>query len=286
MTYAVREALAGFRRAPVLTGLAAGMVGLALFVVGLFGLVTHNLQVGLEEIEERVEVVAYLDDGATAVEIETAVTSLRDQPEVSEVLFVSKDSALARAQRDLQDFQEVFAGLEVNPLPASLEVRLVEGARGPETVELIASIAEAIPIVEDVEFGREWVDRLDTLRRLAGAGSLGLGFAFAAVAALIIGTALRIAIFARRDEIYIMRLVGARDGFIRRPFLLEGIFTGLAGGVVAVVLTALAHRLVSRFLFDIDWLPATWVLGGLLAGSLLGGLASVMAVRRHLREVA
>lgn len=285
MNYVLREALAGFKRAPVLTGLAAAMVGLALFVVGLFGLVTHNLQVALSQIEARVEVVAYLRDDASATDIEDAVTGLRDQPEVESVIFVSKDSALARARRDLSDFEEVFRGLESNPLPASLEIRLSEGNREPETVELLASIAEVIPVVEDVQFGREWVDRLDTLRSLAGAASAGLGLAFALVAALIIGTALRIAIFARRDEIYVMRLVGARDAFIRRPFLLEGFLTGLAGGVVAIVLTAVAWRVVSRFLFRIEWLPAGWLLGGLLAGGILGGVASIQAVRRHLKEV-
>lgn len=285
MSYALREAVAGFRRAPVLTGLAAGMVGLALFVIGLFGLVTHNLQVALAEIEARVEVVAYLDDDATAAQIEAAVAELRGQPEVSAVIFVSKDSALARARRDLQDFEGVFRGLEHNPLPASLEVALEEGSRGPETVELIAAIAAVIPGVEDVQYGREWVDRLDTLRRVAGASSLALGLAFALVAALMIGTALRIAIFARRDEIYVMRLVGARDRFIRRPFVLEGFLTGVAGGLLAIVLTGLAYRIVSTLLFDIVWLPATWLAGGLLAGGVLGGLASILAVRRHLREV-
>ena len=285
MNYSVREAFAGFQRAPLLTGLAAGMVGLALFVIGLFGLVTHNLQVALGQIESRVEVVAYLDDDATAADIEGAVLSLRDQPEVASVVFVSKDSAMARAQRDLRDFREVFSGLEVNPLPASLEVRLADGNRSPESVELLASIAQAMDIVEDVEFGREWVDRLDTLRRLAGVSSLALGFAFAVVAALIIATALRIAIFARKDEIYVMRLVGARDGFIRRPFLLEGFLTGLAGGVLAIVLTFAAHRAVTKFLFEIDWLPAAWVVGGLLSGAVLGGLASSLAVHRHLREI-
>lgn len=286
MNYTLREAIAGFRRAPLLTGLAAGMVGLALFVVGLFGLVTHNLQVALSEIEARVEVVAYLDDDASAAQIEAAVAELRDQPEVTVVTFVSKDSALARARRDLQDFEEVFRGLESNPLPASLEVGLEEGSRGPQTVELIAAIAGAIPGVEDVQYGREWVDRIDTLRRVAGASSLALGIAFALVAALMIGTALRIAIFARRDEIYVMRLVGARDGFIRRPFLLEGFLTGAAGGLLAILLTAVAHRVVSTFLFDIDWLPSTWLVGGLLVGGVLGGLASILAVRRHLHEVS
>ena len=82
-----------------------------------------------------------------------------------------------------------------------------------------------------------------------------------------------------------MRLVGARDGFIRRPFLLEGFLTGFAGGVLAVILTGLAYLLVGRFLFEVEWLPGGWVFGGLAVGTVLGGLASMLAVRRHLREV-
>lgn len=285
MSYAIREASAAFRRAPVLTGLAATMVGLALFVVGLFGLVAHNLEVALAEVESRVEVVAYLLDDALNREIELAVNELGALPQVASVLYVSKDSALMRARRDLPQFEEIFFGLEVNPLPASLEVSLSEGSRTREAVERVAEVAEAYPFVEDVAYGQEWVDRLFSLRRVAAIATGALGGAFALVAALIIGTALRIAIFARRDEIYIMRLVGARDGFIRRPFLLEGGFTGLLGGVLAVALTWAGWRTVDAFLFRIEWIPLPWIGLGLLAGTLFGALASSLAVRRHLREV-
>jgi cell division transport system permease protein len=286
VSYALREAAAAFRRAPVLTGLAAAMVALALFVVGLFGIVAHNLEVALEEIESRVEVVAYLLDDALNREIELAVSELQALPQVASVVYVSKDSALMRARRDLAQFEEVFSGLAVNPLPASLEVRLREGSRNRQAVDRVAEVASAFPFVEDVAYGREWVDRLFNLRRVAGISSAVLGGAFALVAALIIATALRIAIFARRDEIYIMRLVGARDGFIGRPFLLEGAVTGLLGGVLAIVLTWVAWRTVDRLLFRIEWIPAAWIGLGLVAGALFGALASTLAVRRHLREVA
>ncbi len=285
MSYAVREAAAAFRRAPVLTGLAAALAGLALFVVGLFGLVAHNLEVALEEVESRVEVVAYLLDDALNREIEVAVSELQAMPQVEAVIYVSKDSALVRARRDLDQFEEVFTGLAVNPLPASLEVRLREGARTREAVDRVVEVASAYPFVEDVAYGQEWVDRLFSLRRVAAISSGALGAAFGLVAALIIGTALRIAIFARRDEIYVMRLVGARDGFIRRPFLLEGAVTGLLGGVVAVLLTWIAWRTVDATLFEIEWIPAPWLLAGLAAGAVFGALASSFAVRRHLREV-
>lgn len=284
MTYALREAVAAFRRAPVLTGLSAAMVGLALFVVGLFGLAAHNLRVALTQLEERVEVVAYLRDDATVREVEVAREELLRLSSVAEVRHVSKAEALERA-RAIPEFADAFRNLQVNPLPASLEVALREGERTREAVDRIVGMVEAYPFVEDVDFGREWVERLFTLRRVAGVAAGVMGAAFAVVAALIIGTALRIAIFARREEIYVMRLVGARDGFIRRPFLLEGAMAGLLGGILALVLTWGVFRLVYSNLFQLDWIPGSWTAAGVAAGIAFGILASGMAVRRHLREV-
>jgi len=149
----------------------------------------------------------------------------------------------------------------------------------------VASAADELPIVEETQYGREWVDRLYALSRLAGITVVVIGSAFAVVGALIIGTAIRIAIFARRDEIYIMRLVGAKDGFIRRPFLLEGAFTGVVGGAVATALTWATFQTLHQFMDDLSWIPLTWVFAGIAAGGFFGMLASAVAVRRHLREV-
>src|SRR5690606_42156983 len=89
----------------------------------------------------------------------------------------------------------------------------------------------------EVQYGREWVDKIFLLRRVAGAAAVVVGSAFATVAIVIIGAAIRLAIFARRDEIQIMRLVGATDGYIRRPFLIEGLVAGLLGAALALGLT-------------------------------------------------
>ena len=283
--YVIREAVAAFRRAPVLMGLSAGMVGLALFVVGLFSLATYNLQVALSAMEERVEVVVYLRDDARQTEIDTLLVELAAFPEVSRVNYVSKRDALERAQRELPEFGQLFIESEVNPLPQSLEVELRPGNRTPDVVDRVAGAASNYPFVEDALYGEEWVDRLFALRRIGFASTAVLGVAFAMVAALIIGTALRIAILARRDEIYIMRLVGARDSFIRRPFLLEGALAGLAGGVLAVGLTYGTYRGVSTYLFDVEWIPEGRIGIGLLTGALFGAMSSAAAIRRHLKEV-
>jgi cell division transport system permease protein len=283
--YAIREALAAFRRAPLLTGLSSAMVGLALLVVGLFGLAAHNLDLALSAIEERVEVVAYLRDDVRQNEIDLLMQELSEVEGVRSVRYVSKRDALDRARTDLPDFGELFSDLAVNPLPQSLEIELQPGQRTPEVVERVAGDAMVYPFVEDARYGQEWVDRIFTLRRIGAGATAVLGGTFAAVAALIIATALRIAIFARRDEIYVMRLVGARNGFIRRPFLLEGALAGLLGALIAWGLTYTTYRVVYAYLFAIAWIPQLWVLGGISAGVVFGVVSSGLAVRRHLREI-
>ncbi|MGQ0561896.1 MAG: cell division protein FtsX [Gemmatimonadota bacterium] len=283
--YALKEAMVAFRRAPLLTTLSATMIALSLLVVGLFGIAAFNIRRVLERVESRVEVVAYIRDDANIEAVRIAQSETEKLPEVRETRYISRAQALEIAKQELPEFANLFGGLENNPLPASLEIALVPGQHGPEAVKDVADRIGAYPFVEDVRYGKEWLDKVYLLRRVAGAATLVLGGAFALVAALIIGTAVRMAIFARRDEIAIMRLVGATDAFVRRPFIFEGLFTGLAGAVLALMLTRVIFGALSRSLFQLEWLPDLWVLGIVLAGTLLGAAASSVAVRRHLREI-
>jgi len=285
MGAALRDAIGAVKRAPLLTALSALMVAMALFVVGTFGVAAYNLQQTLLAIEQRVEIVAYLEDDARTVEVSIAQDELARRPEVEDVVLVTKEQALEKARADMPEFRDVFSGLQDNPLPASLEIQLKEGSRTTSVLETLAHQARLYPFVEEVRFGEEWVERLFLMRRIGGFTSAFLGTAFALVAGLIIATAIRIAVFARRDEISIMRLVGARDSYVRRPFLLEGGFTGLAGGLAALALVYLTYRMVHTYLFPIAFLPASWVLLGILAGGVFGIIASAWALRRYLREV-
>jgi cell division transport system permease protein len=261
------------------------MVGLALLVVGLFSVVSYNLHEALDRVEERVEIVAFVRDDARQPDLMAAQEALFGMAEVSAVRFISKEEALRMAEADLPEFRDIFMGIEGNPLPASIEVQLHEGFRDPQSVARVAGVASLYPFVEDVVYGQEWVDRLFLLRRIGAVTTTILGVAFGAVAALIIATAVRIAIFARREEIQIMRLVGATNGFIRRPFLLEGFITGLFGGILALLLSYSAFLTGSRTIFPLEWIPLEWAGAGVLAGGLFGVAASALAIRRYLREV-
>lgn len=285
MPYALREALNAFRRAPLLTSLSGAMIALSLFVIGLFGIVAYNIQTVLVEVEERVEVVAYLRDDLEPERIELVANEIRSFPEVASVRVVTKEQALEQARAQLEEFQTVFSDLDVNPLPASYEIRLRPGTRDADAVRRVAERVQAYGVIEEVRYGQEWIDKIFLLRRVAAVATIVLGGAFAIVAMLIIGTAVRMAVFARRDEIRIMQLVGATDGFVRRPFVIEGLITGMIGAALALPATYGVYRLLSGSVIEIEWLPAEWIAAGIGSGAVLGVIASAWAVRRHVRAL-
>jgi cell division transport system permease protein len=285
MPYAVREAIAATRRTPLLALLSVVAISLSLFVVGLFAVTAYNIRETIEGIEDRVEVVAYLRDEITPAQLQSLQHDVARLPEARSVEYVSRDEAIATAIQELPEFQQAFTDIEGNPLPASVEVKLRAGFRDSASVERVAQRLSSYPSVEEVRYGKDWVGKIVSLRRIAAGASAIIGGAFAAVAAIIIATAVRISVFARREEIQIMKLVGATDGFIQRPFLVEGVITGLIGGIIAVLLTWAACQVVDVSLMRLAWLPPEWAIGGVAAGAVYGFLSSAVAVRRHLRRV-
>jgi cell division transport system permease protein len=231
-----REALLSFRRAPLLSALSITTIAFSLFTIGLFGLVAINLRQALRGIEERVEIVAFVLRGTPAETITLATQDIAAFPEVQDVSFVSEEQALDRAAAELVEFRDAYRDLKANPLPASIEVRMREGFRSSAGVGAVAERIRGFAFVDDVRYGRDWVQRLDQLRNVTGLVGLVIGLAFAGVAVVIIGVTIRLTILQRAREISIMRLVGATNWFIRGPFLLEGALKGLMGGFLSLAL--------------------------------------------------
>src|SRR5205807_10459653 len=121
------------------------------------------------------------------------------------------------------------------------------------TVRSIATRLRSFDFVDDVRFGEEWVEKLYRLRNVATAAGAVLGIAFASVAVIIIGATIRMAVLARAREIGIMRLVGATDAFVRRPFLIDGSLKGILGGLLALLLTWIAHAVVDRYFIHTEF---------------------------------
>jgi cell division transport system permease protein len=285
MNLVAREALLAFRRAPLLSALSVTTIAFSLFVLGLFMLVAVNLEQALHDVAERVEIVAYLLPGTPIETVTLAEKDIEAFPEVATVSYVSEDQALERAHHELVEFRDVLQELERNPLPASLEVRLKPRFRDAAHVNAVAERLRGFGFVDDVRFGRDWVEKLDRLRQIAAAVGLVVGAAFAVVAIIIIGTTIRMAVLQRSREIAIMRLVGATNGFIRRPFLLQGAIKGMLGGLAAVGLSYAAYALINRWLIHAAFFNRDQAIAIVAFGTLIGLVGSATSVGRHLRRV-
>jgi len=280
---AARDAMIAFRRAPLLSALSITTIAFSLFAVGLFGLVALNIREALQKIEERVEIRAFIAERTPVELLALAADDVSKYPEVQNVDLVTQEQALERARNELGEFRDVF---EAEFLPASLDVRLKPGFRDPASVHRVADRLKALAFVDDIRFGEEWIAQLYRLRNIAGVAGVALGLAFAAVAVIIIGATIRMAVLARSREISIMRLVGATDGYVRRPFLVEGFMKGVLGGVLALLLTWIAIRLVGGYLnFETVFFDRSLAAAGILCGALIGLLGSAVSVGRHLRRV-
>ena len=285
MRLVLREALLAFRRAPLLSALSVTTIAFSLFVVGLFGLVAVNLEQALRQVAERVEIVAYVLPGTPVETVTMALGDISAFPEVQSATYVSEDEALARARAELVEFRDVLREMERNPLPASIELKLKPGFRDADHVNDVAERLKGFGFVDDVRFGRDWVEKLDRLHQIAAAVGLVVGAAFAVVAIIIIGTTIRMAVLQRSREIAIMRLVGATNGFIRSPFLVQGAIKGMLGGLVAVGLSYASYALINRWLIQAAFFSHEQALAIVGFGTLIGLLGSATSVGRHLRRV-
>ena len=225
----------------------------------------------------------------TSQTLTVAMQDIAAFPEVLDVAYVSEDDALQRAKQELVEFQKAYQDLEVNPLPPSLEITLKPESRDAQHAGQVAERLQGYDFVEDVRYGRDWVQRLDTLRNLAGLVGLAIGLAFALVSVVIIGVTIRLTILQRAREISIMRLVGATNNFIRGPFLLEGALKGLLGGFLSLALCYAGYLLFrdttgGPFAGLIFFRPEH-MLVILVFGVFLGLGGSLVSVGRHLRNV-
>ena len=277
-----REALTASRRAPLLSALGVVTIAFSLFAFGLFGLVAINIRRALEQVEERVEVRAFLSDSADIEQVAAAMKDVGDFPEVLRVDYVSQEKALERARKEMGEFADVF---EAGVLPASIEVHLRPGMRSPAVVKSVADRIKTYHFVDDVRYGEEWVEKLYRLRNIATVAGIALGVAFAAVAIIIIGATIRMTVLARAKEISIMRLVGATDMFIRLPFLIDGLVKGVLGGLLALLFVWIANRIVNEYFIQTIFFDRQMSFVGVVGGAMMGVLGSLVSVGRHLQRV-
>ncbi len=285
--FAVEEAYRSLWRGRQSGILSTGTIALALFVLGGFLLVTANLDRLGAEWSSAAELAVYLKDDVTDDERRGIETALAPSDTVAGSAFVSKGAALARFKQTFGDLSESIDGLGGNPLPASYDVRLKPGAAGGAQFETLAARLRQTPGVADVRYDRQWLDRLLSAIGLVRGVGLALGLVLSVAAALTVANVVRLALHARRDEIDIMQLVGAPELYIRGPFVMEGLFQGGIGALVALLALAVAFLAIrARYLVPlaaamnlppVQFLPLELCLALLVGGMVVGSVGGLVA---------
>ncbi len=288
--YLVRRAVEALRRGPFVALVAVGTIFVAVFAVGLFAAALGGGERLLAAWGGDVQISVYLKKGADLAAARQAAARIAAGRAVEGV---TSAEALERLRLSLGPEAAALEGVGEDVLPASVEVR-APGIGLAEARELAARL-EAVPGVEQVDYGNVWLERLELFLRRARLVGLVLFGLLAAATAVLVANTLRLAVYARRDEIEIMKLVGATDAFVAVPFLVEGLLQGLAGAGLAVgallaAQAALLPRLRSTVILAADLsradvLPTPLLAGLLGGGALLGLAASALSVARFLRRV-
>ncbi len=272
--------------------LSTATIAAALFVPGIFLLLTTNLERLGAEWSRTAEMSVYLTDDISAAERGAIEGLLAPGETVASREYVSKADALGRFKQTFGDLAAAVDSLGENPMPASFEVRLRAGAStGREDdgaggrVESLAASLRHMPGVADVRYDRQWLDRLLAAISIIRAAGFALGAVLIVAAALTVANVVRLSLHARRDELEIMQLVGAPRAFVQGPFVMEGLLQGGVGALAALLALAavflalrnhyLAPLAAAVNLTSIGFLPAgicLLVLAGGMAVGCLGGL--------------
>jgi len=286
--FSLRRAWQGFWRNAVMSLAATATMVLMLLLLAGFWIIQTGLLAGLQFTEQKVEVVAYIRPDATDAGVADLRARISDMPEVAAVEFVSREQALADFRESMrqQGREDLTPYLDSNPLYASLEVKLSD----PRGVKVVSDALRGDPAIRNVINIEDLVDRVLTVTNILRMFGTVLLVVVGVICLFIIVNTIRLAVFARSEEIEIMRLVGASDAFIRWPFVFEGAFVGFLGAVITLAVLGAAAEPLRGFMVEffrilplqVGSLARDLVVLVMGAGIGLGVLGSWLSVRTYL----
>ena len=238
--YLLREAWTNISTNRTTTVVAIFTTAFTLACVGIFLLLYVNLRAAAGWLQEDIKLMVYLNDRAAASTVSDLEQQLRADRAVAALHFISKDQALGEFRAQFPADSHLLEGLGQNPLPASFVVSLTPPYRSPDAIKRWADRIGVLPGVEKVDYNQDWIDALSTVIRSIELVAIGIGLILSAAAVTIIANTIRLTLYARRDEIAILGLIGATKTFIRIPYLVEGaVLGGLGSGCSLFMLKAL-----------------------------------------------
>lgn len=294
LSYFIEKAVQNFRYFSVLNLITVGIIGLSLLVLSTFLLLFLNLRSYLSTWQNQFQVTAYVADDSTPEKLAVIKERIGRMDGVGNLSYISKEEALAFFRNTFPDHQQVLEGLKENPLPAAIDIQLKDTYQSPEQVKNVARRLETIEGLDSVEYGQLWIEGYAAFLNFLKSAGLVVGAVVLLATIFIISNTIKLTVYARREEIEIMRLVGATNYFIRAPFFIEGILQGLLGALTALGILYLCYRLFIGWVahlsyvplrsLEVSYLPPHYIALILGGGMVTGFLGSLFSLGRHLKS--
>jgi cell division transport system permease protein len=281
--YLLKQAFSGIKRAGFMSVACVLITTFSLLILGIFLLATANLREILRFAHEKVEIVAFLEDDITAARFDSLKTEIGAIPFIEEARYVEPSTALERLRAEFGDRSFILDALDENPMPASYEITLKPQYRLRDRVVSVAERISKLPGVEDVSYGRGWITRLERLVRMLAMIDICVGLVVAVASVVTVSYTVRLTLYARKEHIRVLNLVGATDAFIMLPFLLEGAIHGLISAGISLFVVYGAYRVVNVKVPQAVFMPPGMIIFFVCFGVLAAVLGSWVSLKTFLR---
>jgi len=287
----VKRAFADISSNKYLHAVCVITIALSVFIVSAFGLFYLNVTELLDAWEKGIRIIAYLDNNVTPQQRTELINAVGKLNGVAEIGYISKEAALKNLKEQIGQQSSLLEGIDENPLPDSLEIRLTDTHRELGDLEKLAGDIRELPYVDDVEYAQKWLYRFTGVYNLFQITGMVLAAIFFIATLLIVANTIRLIMYARRKEIEIMRIVGADEAFIKYPFYIESLLQGFFGSAIGLSLLFAAFMMtVSKVeqnemfsFFDITFIPATFLSAIVVCSMIIGWMGCHFSIRKFLK---
>ena len=291
LTLFYKKAIQDIKANRLLNSISIITIALSILIVSAFTLFFINACDIMNAWKQGIRIMAYLEPNASEGNLPDLKKKILGLYGVQDVRFISKQEALEQLQNQMKRQSSLLENLKENPLPDAFEVRMIASSHQVEKIELLATQIESLPFIADVEYGQAWLGRFNNIFNLFRLTGYAIGGLFFMAAVFIVANTIRLVFYSRREEVEIMRLVGATDGFIKAPFYMEGLILGASGGILGLgalfvafmVISLNVEQDLSLGLLNIRFF-SPWALWGILLGSMfVGWLGCYLSLKQFLK---
>jgi cell division transport system permease protein len=292
MTPSVKRAIQDIRQNRFLNAVTIITIALSILIVSAFALFFINTNDLMNAWKRGIRIMAYLKPETPQAEIPELKKKIQNMYGVSEARFISKEDALNGLKTHMKRQSSLLDNLRENPLPDTFEILMIASSQSWERVEMLAADIEKLYQVAEVEYGQRWLERFTNIFNLFRLAGYALGALFFMAAIFFVANTIRLVLYSRREEVEIMRLVGAADSFIKMPFYIEGIIQGALGGIIGLAALFVIFLFVSSNVpqdfstgfFHIRFLPLPVFVAVIFSSMFVGWLGCYLSLKQYLKS--